>query len=192
MSTQPQTQPTPQELALAGILATLASGAVLTAPLALGAAGALGVPAAAILAAFKIAGSVPLPPMPAGQAARHASAVNVAFRVHFIAAAARRLAAGGSLQAERDNLRLHLQASQARTGAAVAVDSATVRWGPVLGWQAVGDRATTAGCRAASGSNFDPRRPPVIEGVPVLPGFLHSGRCRCRPVAPFSGARILS
>lgn len=191
MST-PETQPPPSsEAATAALLTLLAANLALQGPVAAVAATALGVSTGALAAAYGLAASVPLPPIPTGPGARYAAAVNVAFRAAFVAQAAKRLSTGGKLAAERDNLRLHLVASKARAGAAQAVDGMAAIHGPVLGWQSVQDTAVTPGCRQASGNNFWVSVPPVIEGARVLPGWLHGGMCRCRPVAPFPAGTLL-
>jgi hypothetical protein len=63
--------------------------------------------------------------------------------------------------------------------------------GNLLGWQAMRDAKCTPGCVAASGSNFHADRPPIVEGHPAYPGMVHRATCRCIPVAPFPGARVL-
>jgi hypothetical protein len=63
--------------------------------------------------------------------------------------------------------------------------------GNLLGWQATKDPKCTPGCAFSSGKNFRADRPPIVEGHPSYPGAVHGSSCRCVPVAPFKGAKVL-
>lgn len=96
-----------------------------------------------------------------------------------------------ALGKERTFMSQHIAANAGRIQAASAVDGAAVTHGPLLGWQAVKDKRCTPGCAAASGKNFRADRPPIVEGHPAFPGMVHGATCRCIPVAPFKGAKVL-
>lgn len=96
--------------------------------------------------------------------------------------AARRLA----LTAEYRYWKQTIAAGQARLQAAGVVDGAVTSYGPVLGWRAVKDSHVTPDCLAADGKNFRAAVPPLIG----YPGTVHA-QCRCYPVKPFHGARML-
>lgn len=187
----PATQPSsvqPDSQAATVIILTLLAAGLVPPPLMLtGAAVLAGVPVAALTAAFALAAAVPSPTMPPGVAARGVMAGNAAYRAAFVVAASRRLATGGGLDAERQNLRAHLTACKARTGAAMQVDQAANVHGMVLGWRAVGDSRTDATCASLSGGNFVVGRPPLG----LYPGQRDAGNCRCVAVAPFPGGRLL-
>lgn len=85
----------------------------------------------------------------------------------------------------------HVAASAARAQVGSAVDGIASQHGGLVGWQAVKDAKTTAGCRSASGKNFRADRPPIVEGRPSFPGAVHGATCRCYAVPPFPGARLL-
>ena len=95
-----------------------------------------------------------------------------------------------ALDAERRWYDAHLAASRKRADAGAAVDNAAAKYGTLLGWKAVLDKATTPGCRKASGSNFRVDDPPVIEGSPAFPGSAHP-HCRCIPVKAYRGAPVM-
>lgn len=108
-------------------------------------------------------------------------------RAMYMLAAARRLATGGTVAAERRLYRAHLAAERRRSQAAQAVDVAAAKHGPVLGWWAVRDGKTTPACFAAHGTNFSALHPPAMG----WPGTIHAGQCRCKPVAPWAGGDFL-
>lgn len=103
-----------------------------------------------------------------------------ALRARYILNAARRLAGGGTLAAERRYLAQHIAARKARGEAAEQVQDMVSRVGPVVGWYAVLDSRTDPVCRLAHGTNFDARVPSPIG----YPGSLHGGACRCRAGRP--------
>lgn len=94
----------------------------------------------------------------------------------------------GEQQVERERryYQQHLDAMRQRAIAAAEVDMAVLEYGPILGWKAVLDSHTSAECRAADRSNFYAARPPYIG----YPGAVHPS-CRCKPVAPWPGGRLL-
>lgn len=81
----------------------------------------------------------------------------------------------------------HVQASTNRVQAATKIDALAERYGEVLGWYAVNDKATTAECRYANGKNFSALYPPKIG----WPGVVHVN-CRCLPGPPHRRARMLA
>jgi hypothetical protein len=120
-------------------------------------------------------------------ACRRVQAAIVAARSHGQPVKAAILAA---ITAERRFMAQHIEASHQRVAAASRVDGMASMYGDLLGWQAVRDRRCSPGCARASGKNFRADRPPMIEGHPSLPGAVHN-HCRCYPVPPFKGARVL-
>lgn len=126
-----------------------------------------------------------------GPAVRQTATGEATYRALFLLNAAARVQAridGGmspadAVRAEMPNYRAHLAAQANRARAAVAVDRAARRFGPVLGWRAVMDSRTSAECRRADGKNFQLTSRPLIG----WPGSVHP-QCRCRPVAAFAGA----
>lgn len=96
----------------------------------------------------------------------------------------RALAAG--LARERRYYSAHTAAIWNRAVAAGRADMAALEHGDLLGWHAVLDDRTSAECRAADGRNFLASAMPDIG----FPGAVHP-HCRCLPVAPFPGARML-
>lgn len=81
---------------------------------------------------------------------------------------------------------MHREAIWARERAAMAVDMEALQHGLLLGWYTHLDDRTTPDCRAADGKNFRADAMPDIG----YPGTVHA-KCRCRPGAPFRGAREL-
>lgn len=153
----------------------------------------LGVPpqtAAMFLAGLAKVGGLPVPEAPSAPAG---SAVAImgrgvpARRAMYLAAAARRLATGGSMKVEERLFEAHRAAERRRAEAAARIDRATVAHGPVLGWHAILDEKTTPLCRAAHGRNFRVDRPPQIG----WPGTAHAGNCRCKPGAPWANGSML-
>ena len=108
-------------------------------------------------------------------------------RAMYILAAARRLAEGGTLDAERRIYAAHQAAERRRTEAARQIDETAAAHGPILGWWSHKDSRTTPACRAAHGTNFSALAPPAMG----WPGTLHGGQCRCRAVAPWTQAQTL-
>jgi hypothetical protein len=100
-------------------------------------------------------------------------------------------AAAQAIANERRWFGQHVAASAARAQVGSAVDGIAAAHGGLVGWQAVKDKKCTPGCRAASGRNFRADRPPIVEGHPAFPGAVHGATCRCYPVAPFPGGRML-
>lgn len=105
-------------------------------------------------------------------------------RCQYLVKAARRLMAGGTLDAERRYLAQHLAAVRARKEAVAQVDAQARRHGPVLGWYAIRDSRTDPICRALDGTNFEAAKPPAVG----YPGSLHGGTCRCKAGAPYPSA----
>lgn len=191
---------------MAALLVTLASGITVTtatlAPIAL----ALHVDASLLAGVLTGLGRLaPTPPVPrtgsgpgsgpagAPMPERIAASVNLQRRVLFAVNAARRRENGASEDWIVAQTRAHERASRARAGAAQAVTAAMIEHRSlILGWQAIMDRHTTPGCRAANGHNFHAGRPPVVEGEPAFPGWPHGGTCRCRPVAPYPNAKVIA
>lgn len=142
-----------------------------------------------------------------GPAQRWAVKANLLRRAQFFLAAAKRTqqaivaarsqdepviaAIRDALTTEKRFMGQHIAASTGRIQAASAVDGAASTYGPLLGWQAVKDKRCTPGCANASGKNFRADRPPIVEGHPAFPGMVHGATCRCIPVAPFKGAKVL-
>lgn len=149
----------------------------------------LGFPAVAVGQATTLVLQLPVADVDdSPETASHAMARTAAARrAMYLLEAVRRLATGGSLAQERRYFDAHRKAEKARREAAKQVDAAAVRWGPVLGWRATMDSVTTPECRAAHGHNFRAAVPPAIG----YPGTLHAGNCRCKPGAPFPGAKLL-
>jgi hypothetical protein len=73
-----------------------------------------------------------------------------------------------------------------RMAAASRVDSASMLYGLLLGWNTVHDSHTTPECRHADRKNFWADRMPLIG----YPGMTHPN-CRCWPGPPVPGAAIL-
>lgn len=149
----------------------------------------VGLPPASIVALLLLIGNEPhhTPPdstTPALHAMQRTAATR---RARYILAAARRLATGEPIAAERRLFNAHLAAERRRQDAARAVDAAAARYGPILGWNSEKDERTTPACREAHGQNFLAAKPPAIG----WPGTLHGGNCRCIPVAPWSQALLL-
>jgi hypothetical protein len=84
---------------------------------------------------------------------------------------------------ERRYLVQHLAAERGRKDAAAQVDAMAAIHGTTLGWYSRLDDHTSAGCRAAHGSNFSAINPPIVEGRPSFPGAVHPS-CRCKAGAP--------
>ena len=80
----------------------------------------------------------------------------------------------------------HMMATWNRMRAAAAVDTAVMDYGPLLGWYAVMDAATSPECRRANRHNF---RADVMPRI-GYPGAVHP-HCRCLPGPPIPGAPLL-
>jgi hypothetical protein len=169
---------------------------------------AAGISGAALSAIAALAVSAPQDAVKGtGPASRWALRNNLLRRAQFVLAASRRVqqavkaarsqnepamtAIRDALATEKQYLGQHIAASEGRVDAASSVDSAAAKHGKLLGWQATKDKRCTPGCAAASGSNFKADRPPIVEGHPAFPGMVHGATCRCIPVAPFKGAKVL-
>lgn len=111
------------------------------------------------------------------------------FRAAYILRAAYRIQkkynAGMSLKAallaEEKNYKLHQQARQSRTKAALSVAKAYQLYGPVLGWYLNPLLNNEAACIAASGNNFRADTMPLIG----FPGLVHP-HCGCYAGQPHS------
>jgi hypothetical protein len=215
----PQTQPPPpqQDTALDDTALAVALAALLAGGTAVAAAGGVAAVIAALklrfalsAAAWSALGSVlsmvtekPHPVAGAGgQASAQASRLNAARRAQYVLAATRRVlvaaretrakggsvpgAIAGALATERQYYQLHLAAMANRAEAAAVTDAAAAKYGDLLGWLAKNDARTSAECRAASGKNYYASHMPDIG----LPGAVHP-HCRCRPVAPWPGGKLL-
>jgi hypothetical protein len=128
--------------------------------------------------------------------------MNLARRAQFLVASARRLTAdlrdarsrdenalralADGITRERRYYGQHMQAIWNRMDAAAAVDSASMLYGRLLGWNTVLDSRTSPECRLADRHNFLADRMPLIG----YPGMVHP-HCRCWPSRPFPGAAIL-
>jgi hypothetical protein len=91
-----------------------------------------------------------------------------------------------AVQRERRYYGMHRDAMWNRSKAAMAVDMAAMQYGLLLGWRAHDDDRVTPDCLAADGKNFRADAMPLIG----FPGTVHA-KCRCTPVKPFPGARLL-
>jgi len=217
-TTQPTTQQQQdrdQALALAALAVLLTSGltvaamgayaATILAPLGvsllaakaalrLATAEAAPAPFGAHLTVTARAGGTVVPFRRSNPAVTHTRATEGAIRAAYLLGAARRIevdlragrTVGAAVTAERPYLIAHLQAGKNRLDSARAVDQAAAVHGPLLGWKAVLDRRTDPQCLAANRHNFLANTPPLIG----WPGTVHPS-CRCTPVAPYAGARLL-
>jgi hypothetical protein len=142
-------------------------------------------------------GNRPLPgrgggPSDVGRAQRRRE---LAFRAAYLLRAAARLTAslgdGASvaeaLTAEKPNWKAHVRARASRLAAAQTVADTAELNGPLLGWYAHPDDATTPECHAANGANFRADTPPLIG----YPGMPHGGTCRCQPGPPYATNRTV-
>lgn len=150
----------------------------------------LGIPLSLLLPVIMLATTKPFtftivdPVRPSRSALSEASALEPAYRAHYILQASRRMqqaVAGGmteaeALRRERRYFDQHIEAVAARARAARSVDAASKQFGPELGWYAKLDARTSSECRAAHGKNFSVTRVPPIG----YPGAVHTF-CRCRP-----------
>lgn len=195
-----QPPPETEEAVLAALTLLLLSGqaAQVVIPQGVPLLGALGVAADAAKLALTLAIASPIEYPRAGAAQAHIARTSYPRRAAYIVSAARRFDAGGTLEVERRYLEQHMGAERARVEAASKVDRAAAEHGPILGWKARLDAATTKACRAASGKNFDSRRAPTLpeveegERVTGYPGTPHGGVCRCVAVPPYPGATLLA
>lgn len=161
--------------------------------------GPLGLPAAAILAAVRLATASPAHGVPRSAALRSALAAQrtalngaisgePAMRARYLLAAAQRLASSllpgdgtarerftAALDAERRYGQQHADAQTRRLTAAAGVDGAAGTYGDVLGWYTVIDGRTTPDCIALDGTNFSASQEPAGG----WPGARHGGTCRC-------------
>jgi hypothetical protein len=90
------------------------------------------------------------------------------------------------LPKERRYFAQHLDAIRNRAQAAMDVDMAALRYGPLLGWNTIHDSRTSPECAAADGKNFRADVQPRIG----WPGAVHL-HCRCYPGPARIGARML-
>ncbi len=137
-----------------------------------------------------------------GPATRYVTSLNLMRRAQFAVASARRLrdavisgrshgigaarALATQLAAERRYFGQHRTAIWAREQAAARIDSASMAYGLLLGWNTVLTPSTTAECKAADRHNFWADRMPVIG----WPGMAHPG-CRCFPGPHVPGAPMV-
>jgi hypothetical protein len=189
-------------LAAAGVLATATSVSVAAAALAPTFLAA-GVGRKALTSALEVVMSMP-PDRQGfyGPATSYVSRLNLARRAQFLVASSRRLhtvavtarshgqgitrALLGQLGSERRYYGQHMQAIWQRSQAAARIDSASMLYGNLLGWNTVLTPTTTRECLAADGKNFYADHPPSIG----WPGMAHPG-CRCWPGAPVPGAPMV-
>jgi len=161
---------------------------------------------AAVTALHAVLGFVMQHPPPVtgviGPASEQVARLNTARRTQFVLAASKRVmgavrdarsvnkpaagAVAGQVAREQKFYHLHQQAMWQRAAAAGKTDMAALEHGTLLGWLAVMDSRTSSACRAASGKNFYATRMPAIG----FPGAVHPS-CRCQPVAPWPGGRLL-
>jgi hypothetical protein len=204
----PRRKPAEAQVIAAIIPVLLAAVSVAGITAALGALmAAAGIGLAALQATSALVLSMPLPVMEGtGPATRFAVRANALRRAQFFLAASQRVQAAiahanahglpvfpavqSAIAAEQRWFGLHVAMGTKRMLASAAVDGMAETYGNLLGWNAVLDARTTAGCRAANGSNFYADAPPVVEGAPAYPGSVHS-LCRCFPGPPRRGAPVL-
>ncbi len=114
-------------------------------------------------------------------------------RATYLLSAAQRLEQGlhtegvgysGALRAEERFYAQHRRALTGRDRAAAVADDMAREHGPILGWKAL--PGAESQCRRLHGTNFDVRKPPMIDGRPSLPGMGHGAACRCEATAPWS------
>ena len=208
---QQQQKPPPptQAQLIAAIIPALAAAVTVAGVFALLAALMLaaGIGYAALKATIALVLSMPLPVMEGtGPATRFAVRTNTLRRAQFMLSASRRVQAAvahanahglpvfpaiqAAITAEQRYYGLHVAMGTKRMTASSAVDGMAEMNGNLLGWNAVLDARTTAGCRRANGCNFYADDPPVVEGAPALPGAVHS-LCRCWASPPRKGAPVL-
>jgi hypothetical protein len=195
-----------QNAALALAAATALAGATTVAGM-VAALGTMAVAAGIELAALNAAIDVVMS-MPGdragfyGPATARISRLNLIRRAQFLVASAHRLTADVRLarsqgtplvDALRDGITHerryygeHLTASWTRENAAAQVDSTSMTYGRLLGWNTVLDSHTSPECRAANRRNFWADDMPSIG----YPGAVHP-HCRCFPGAPFPGAPLV-
>ena len=151
----------------------------------------LGVPVATTLALIEIVGRAGLTVPVAGYDAGFAEGVigrgAIFRRSMYLVTAGKRMAAGGSVEAERRLFDAHRVAEKRRMDAAEQVDQTAEKWGPLLGWWNPLDERTTPLCRAAHGRNFRVDTPPQIG----YPGTAHGGYCRCEARRPWPDGEML-
>ena len=137
-----------------------------------------------------------------GAASAQTSRQNLARRAQYVLSAGRRLAGdirqaraqgkpvrqalADGLARERRYYSQHTAAMWNRATAAGKTDMAALEHGDLLGWLAVLDGRTSPACREASGGNYHASHMPDIG----FPGSVHPS-CRCMPVAPWPGGRLL-
>jgi hypothetical protein len=197
--------PSADELAVyvASVLATAASPEAAVLLLA-GKFTKIGVETAALLAVLHLVMDRPHEPrLGYGPATNRVEALNLMRRAQYLVHAARRMsdawklararnedpvaALKAALDTERRYFGQHILALESRMAAASRVDSASMMWGPLLGWYARMDARTSAACRYANGHNFRADRMPAIG----YPGMVHPV-CRCLPGPPIPGASMLA
>jgi hypothetical protein len=138
-----------------------------------------------------------------GAASAQVSRMNAARRAQYVLAAAKRVlgsvrearakglptgaAFADALATERRYYLMHVAAMANRADAAAETDQAAAKYGDLLGWLAKNDDRTSAECADASGKNYYASSIPDVG----LPGAVHLS-CRCRPVAPWPGGKLLA
>lgn len=94
-----------------------------------------------------------------------------------------------ALEAERRYAEQHAEAQRARREAAVQIDTAAAKYGPLLGWYArINSPTVTRECAQAHAANFRPADPPRIG----LPGIGPHAGCRCVAGPPFATRRMVN
>lgn len=193
----PQTSTAQRQQVTAQIAQLLAATSVTAAaPALITLLAAVGVSAAAASSATTLISASSASPLllSTGPASRATAASEQIYRAAYLVGAAERIQSRlnqgmtrrQALLAERGNYRAHLAAQANRRRAALAVDRAMAAHGALLGWRATIDERTGPECRRANGRNFSVFERPVIG----WPGTVHP-HCRCRPVAPFTGAGLV-
>ncbi len=173
-SQQPAQQSQALTAAIVLVLASAAPPAVLAAALA-GLLAPLGVSALLTGELLELlAGRLPIPS--GRSAAAFTAAAEHVYEAAYLLAAARRLAAGGTIEQERIYARQHLAAVRQRAGAAAEVDATAAAHGSMLVWRAR-DSATDE-CADADGTVFRADDPPMVGGRRCFPGQAHPN-CLC-------------
>jgi hypothetical protein len=193
-------------IAVASILAGVGGPAVTVAATVAGLAARFALTTAAVSALGAVLNVVLQHPPPTtgviGAASAQTSRMNMARRAQYVIAAAKRVlgaardarakgepvgvAIRAQLAKERRYYEQHQAAMWNRAAAAGKTDMAAAEHGNLLGWLTRIDDRTSAECRAASGKNYYASRMPDIG----FPGSVHPS-CRCMPVAPHPGGRLL-
>jgi len=181
-----------QHSALAALIVVIAAGGIPTLAALAPIAALFGVTAESLQAAFQAMGAIPPIARDASVPERVALGVNLTRRAQLIVALAKRAMAGASAEQLQRQAQQSIDAHRRRAEAAKTVGAAARQFGLVLGWQSVLDSRTTEGCRQMHGNNFRVDQPPIVEGAPAYPGWVHGGTCRCLPVAPWPNGKLVA